>query len=122
MLLISDDEALADLVLRTVKQPWKLIRSGADGYTSQSIFTRPNVRLVVVDDQCVAENDRSWLLAQIRRRFSGTPLLYVADSHNDGNEKRARSNGAQYYDSKPLSPDRFALVLESFLRVQEGKG
>ncbi len=122
VLLLSDDEALADLVLGIVKRPWKLIRQGADRYMSHKVFTQPNVRLVILDDQAVEENNRNWLLAQIRKHFSGTSLLYVADSQSDANEKRARTNGAHYYMSKPLSLDRFGRVLQSFLQVQQGKG
>jgi DNA-binding response OmpR family regulator len=122
LLLLSDDETLADLVLGIVKRPWKLVRQGADGYMSHKMFAQPNVRLVILDDQAVEENDRNWLLAQIRKHFSGTFLLYVAESQSDGNEKRARSNGAHYYVSKPLSIERFGRVLQSFLQVQQVKG
>ena len=120
VLLLSDDEALTDFVVPIVKRPWKLVRRGA-GYMSREIFTQPSVRLVILDDQAVEENDRGWLLAQIGRHFSGTSLLYVAGSQSDGNEKRARANGAQYYASKPLSPERFGHVLQSFLQAQQSK-
>ena len=82
---------------------------------------QPNVRLVILDDQTVEENDRGWLLAQIRKHFSSGSLLYVAGSQSDGNEKRARINGAQYYVAKPLSLERFGYVLESFLQTQQFK-
>jgi hypothetical protein len=49
-------------------------------------------------------------------------LLYIAGSPGDGNEKRARANGAHYYVSKPLSFDRFGQVLESFLKAQQVSG
>ena len=120
LLLLSDDEALAGLVRGIVKRPWELVRQGTDGYVSHKVITQPNVRLVILDDQTVEENDRGWLLAQIRRHFSGGSLLYVASSQSDGNEKRARTNGAQYYVSKPLSLERFGYVLQSFLQAQRG--
>ena len=122
LLLLSDDEALTDLVLRIVKQPWKLVRQGADTDMSRKVFTQPHVRLVIFDDQVVEENDRNWLLAKIRKYFSGAVLLYVAASQNDQNEKRARTNGAQYYVSKPLPLDRFAHVLQLFLQAGNAKG
>jgi DNA-binding response OmpR family regulator len=122
VLLLSDDPALANLVSGTVEQPWKLVLYGADDYARREIFSHPNVRLVILDDQAVVENERGWLLAQIRRHFSGTSLLYVAASQSDGNEKRARINGAHYYASKPLSPERFGYVLRSFLQAQQVKG
>jgi DNA-binding response OmpR family regulator len=122
LLLLSDDEALADLVRGIVKRPWKLVRQGADGYMSHKVFTQPNVRLVILDDQTVEESDRGWLLGQIRKHFSGPSLLYVAGSQSDGNEKRARTSGAHYYVSKPLLLERFGQVLQSFLQAQQGKG
>lgn len=86
------------------------------------LFTRRAERLrtsELLDDQTVDDNDRSWLLAQIRKHFSGTSLLYVAGNQSDGNEKRARANGAQYYVSKPVSLQRFSDVLRSFLQVEQ---
>jgi DNA-binding NtrC family response regulator len=122
VLLLSDDVALADLVRGVVKRPWKLIRHAADQFLTREVLAQPNVRLAILDDQAVAENDRGRLLAQIRKHFSGISLLYVAGGQTDGNEKRARANGAHYYVSKPLSLDRFGQVLESFLKAQEVSG
>jgi response regulator of citrate/malate metabolism len=122
LLLLSDDEALTDLVLGIVKQPWKLVRQSADRDMSRKVFSQPHVRLVIFDDQVVEENDCNWLLAKIRKYFSGAALLYVAGSQSDRNEKRARSNGAQYYVTKPLSLERFGRVLQSFLHAQNAKG
>ncbi len=122
VLLLSDDEALANLVAAIVKPPWKLVRHTADKYVSREVFAQPNVRLVILDDQAVEEGDRGWVLAQIHKRFSSPSLLYVAGSQSDANEKRARTNGAHYYVSKPLSTERFGHVLQSFLQAQQGKG
>src|ERR1700687_527985 len=114
LLLLSDDDALTDFALGIVKQPWKLVRQRAGSDMSRKMFTEPHVRLVIFDDQVIAENDRDWLLAKICKYFSGACLLYVAGSQSDRNEKRARTNGAQYYVSKPLSLERFGHVLRSF--------
>ena len=122
LLLLSDDEALTDLVLRIVKQPWKMVRQAADRDIGREMFTQPDVRLVIFDDQVVEENDRNWLLAKVRKYFSGAALLYVAGRQSDRNEKHARSNGAQYYVSKPLSLERFGHVLQSFLQAENAKG
>lgn len=121
VLLLSDDQALTDAIGRIVERPWKLVRYGADKYASREVFTQPNVRLVILDDQTVVENERGWLLAQIRKHFSGTSLLYVAASQSDGNEKRARTSGAHYYASKPLALERFGYVLRSFLQAPQIK-
>ncbi len=122
LLLLSDDEALADLVRRVVNPPWKLVQRGAGGFMTREVFAQPNVRLAILDDQEVDESDRGRLLEQFRKLFSGVSLLYVAGNQSDGNEKRARTNGAQYYVCKPLSPERFGQVLESFLYTLQGDG
>ena len=122
LLLLSDDEALAEVVRGITKPPWKLVWQAVDGHMSRQVFAQPDVRLVVLDDQKVDESDRGWMLAQIRKHFSGNPMLYVAGSQSDANEKRARANGAHYYISKPLSLERFRDVLQSFLQVQQAKG
>jgi DNA-binding response OmpR family regulator len=121
VLLLSDDEGVAKLVLEIVKRPWQVVRHRADRYLSHKIFTLPNLRLVILDDQAVEENDRSWLLARIRKHFSGTSLLYIAGSHSENNEKRARTNGAHYYFSKPLTHEPFGHVLQSFLQALHAK-
>ena len=39
LLLLSDDEALTDLVLRIVKQPWKLVRQARrQRHESQNVY------------------------------------------------------------------------------------
>jgi CheY-like chemotaxis protein len=119
LLLLSVDGELTDLVRRVIKRPWKLARHGADKFMTSEVLALPNVRLAILDDQAVEENDRGRLLEQIRERFPGNSLLYVAGSQSDANERRARSNGAHYYVSKPLSLERFGQVLESFLKAQQ---
>ncbi len=122
VLLLSDDVALTDFVRGLVKRPWKLICHRADKFMNREVLAQPNVRLAILDDQTVEENDRGRLLAQIRKHFSGVSLLYVAGSPSDDNERRARANGSHYYVSKPLSFERFGQVLESFLQTQKVDG
>lgn len=122
VLLLSDDQTLANLVAEVVTNPWKLVSQAPDGYLSLRIFSEPNVRLVILDDQTVKESDRGWLLAQIRKDFSGCSLFYVTDEHSEHNERRARTNGVHYYTSKPISDGQFGKVLLSFLQALRFKG
>jgi response regulator of citrate/malate metabolism len=120
LLLLSDDEALAEFVLGVVKAPWRLIHQvGGGARMSDGSFAVPNVRIVILDDQAVEENDRGWLLTRIHKRLPSASLLYVAGNQSDTNEKRARANGAHYYVSKPLSFERFGYVLQSFLGAKK---
>jgi len=119
LLLLSADHELTEFILGLVKPPWRLARYRDSGRASHKVFAQPNVRIVILDDQVVEENDRGWLLTRIRKRIPSASLLYVAGNQSDDNEKRARGNGAHYYVSKPLSFERFGYVLQSFLRAQE---
>lgn len=122
LLLLTDDMALASLVAGIVGQPWTLVRHGTDQRERREAFSQANVRLVIFDDQAVAENDRDLVLAQIRKHHPGVSLVYVAASQSDANEKRARTNGTHYYVSRPLSVERFQHVLRSFLQAQQVRG
>jgi DNA-binding response OmpR family regulator len=119
LLLLSDDGELIEFIRGVVKPPWRLARYGDGAHTGHKVFTQPNVRIVILDDQVVEEKDRGWLLTRIRKRIPNASLVYVTGHQSDANEKRARGNGAHYYVSKPLSFERFGYVLQSFLRAQE---
>lgn len=118
LLLLSADGTLAEMVARSIPPPWTLAHYRGSGRNHEA-FNHPNVRLVLLDDDTVDSNDRGMVLRHIRRYFPSVPLLYVAGDHDDENEKRARSNGAHYYAAKPLAPDRFGHVLQSFLRANK---
>jgi DNA-binding response OmpR family regulator len=118
LLLLSADEALKDFVATVVQPPWNLAHH-AIPLTSPEVFARPNVRLVVLDDENVEENERGRLLTQIGRHVPTTPLIYLAARQSDANERRARTNGAHYYTSKPISPAHLESVLQSFMRAQK---
>ncbi len=105
LLLLSDDEALVELVRGIIRPPWKI--DHRENLRRDDLFRQPNVRLVLVDDGVTKEGERGWLLGQIRRRIPGVPLVYVADSHDLENERRARASGAHYYTSKPVDERQF---------------
>lgn len=115
LLMLSDDDALVKLVRAVICPPWKF--DHRKNVNRSDLFRQPNVRLVLVDDGVTKEGERGWLLGQIRQRASGVPLVYVADSHDLENERRARACGAHYYTSKPVDEQQFVQVLRSFLKT-----
>ncbi len=116
LLLLSDDDAFVKLVREVIGPPWRIDHHG--NVDRSDLFRQPNVGLVLVDDGVIKEAERGWLLGQIRQRASGVPLMYVADSHDLENERRARASGAHYYTSKPVDERQFVLVLRSFLKTK----
>lgn len=117
LLLLSADDELAGFMKQLVAQPWNLAQHHND-YTLSDIFAHPNIKLIVFDDQNVTDGDRGWLLNRFRRHAPGASLIYVAGTHGEDVEKLARGGGAHYFVSKPVSPELFSYVLQSFMRSQ----
>jgi DNA-binding response OmpR family regulator len=116
LVLFSADRELTALVRRSVKAPWK-IELCEDPAIGREALSRPSVRLVIVDDGAVDEEARGWLLDRIRKFVPQALLIYIASSHSEADERRARGYAAQYYTAKPLDLDRTARVIESFVRT-----
>jgi hypothetical protein len=116
LVLFSADKELTALVRKTVKTPWK-IELCEDPAIGREALSRPSVRLVIVDDGAVDEEARGWLLDRIRKFVPQALLIYIASTHSEADEKRARGYSAQYYTAKPLDIDRTARVIESFVRT-----
>jgi ActR/RegA family two-component response regulator len=112
--LLSNDDDLAYIVHSAVEVPWRLERLRYNGEVLEFLHVA-DVRLVIVDDEAVGEDDRGWLLGQVRRNFDEATLLYVAGIHSVANERRARGNGATYYTAKPVQNDELKGVLKGFM-------
>jgi DNA-binding response OmpR family regulator len=116
LVLFSADRELTALVKKSVKAPWK-IELCEDPAIGREALARPSVRLVIVDDGAVDEEARGWLLDRIRKFVPQALLIYIASTHTEADERRARRYSAQYYTAKPLDIDRTARVIESFVRT-----
>jgi DNA-binding NarL/FixJ family response regulator len=119
LLLLSSDQAIIEMATEAAKAGWRLT-AHKETHALHDLFAEPRIGVVVLDDEAIEEAERGRLLAQIRRRLPTASLLYVAGNHDERNEKRARTGGAHYYVSKPLVKERFAHVLQSFLRLHQG--
>ena len=116
LLLVSIDDSFARLVNNLAFPKWLVERHNNPSDAARAL-SRSGVRLVVFDDQAVAESERGWLLAQVRKQKPGVPLLYVANDHNHETEILARRGGASYYTSKPIHDQQWSYVLRSFMRL-----
>ena len=116
LVLFSADKELSGLVQKIAAAPWKIERC-EDPTLGREILSRPNVRLVLVDDATIDEEARGWLLDRIRRFVPQALLIYIASSHSPNDEMRARRYSAQYYTAKPLDLDRTARVIQAFIQT-----
>jgi DNA-binding response OmpR family regulator len=116
VVIFSADKELTELTRQAAPQPWK-VESCEDPTLGRQVLQRPNVKVVIVDDEVVQEDARGWLLDRVHRFVPQALLIYVAASHSPADEKRARSYAAQYYTAKPIDVDRTIRVVQSFLRA-----
>jgi DNA-binding NtrC family response regulator len=116
MVVFSSDRDILELAEKALPASWHLERVQKTA-AGREILSRPNIQLVIVDDESVPEDSKGWLLDHIRRFAPRALLIYVAASHSPDEEKRARAYAAQYYTAKPLDPDRTLRVLQSFLHA-----
>jgi hypothetical protein len=70
---------------------------------------------VVIDDAAIDESSRGWLLGQVHRWAPDALVAYIASAHAPAVERRVRSQGVQYYLSRPVDRERTLRVLRSFV-------
>ncbi len=116
MVVFSSDQHVVSLAERALPAGWRL-ESVDDAVVGREALSRPNIQLVIVDDESVEEDSKGWLLDHIRRLAPRALMFYIAGSHSPEGERRARAYAAQYYTAKPLDPDQILRVLQSFLHA-----
>jgi DNA-binding NtrC family response regulator len=116
ILALSDDPGLVEVLLKTCNRPWKV--KVTDDFTScLQLVPEGDCRVVVVDDQTLAEVDRGWLLNRIQNWIPRAFIIYIASEHGPDVERTARSRGAGYYLSKPLDSERLTHLLSGLQRL-----
>lgn len=118
LLLLTADEQLQQLVAETAAEAWRIEHLRDPGKIGEVVL-RTNPKVVLVDDEAVADHERGWLLTQLRRHLPAATVVYVAGKHDESVEKQARGGGAHYYTAKPIHPEQFAGILKSFLRYHQ---
>jgi response regulator of citrate/malate metabolism len=116
--VLSSDPVVAKLAHEIGRGRWR-VEQHTSALTDKKIFAYPGIRIVIFDDEAYLHADRGWMLGQIRSRAPGASILYVAAKHDQGTERQARINGAQYYCAKPIDQKDFRTVLDSFLRASK---
>jgi DNA-binding NtrC family response regulator len=116
ILALSDDPGLVELLLKTCNRPWK-VKVTDDLTAYLHLVPDGDCRVVVVDDQKLAEVDRGWLLNRIQNWIPQAFIIYIASDHGPEVERTARSRGAGYYLSKPLDSERLTHLLGGLQRL-----
>ncbi|HUA36146.1 MAG TPA: hypothetical protein VMA09_21235 [Candidatus Binataceae bacterium] len=112
LVAFSADTDVVRIVSRAVAEPW-VVKAAAPTAAREALVD-PAVRMVVVDDHEIDESSRGWLLDQIRKLAPNALIAYIASSHSEQNERRARSYQVQFYTSRPLDHERTLRMISSF--------
>ena len=111
--VFSRDESLVKIIAEGMSDSW-VIEKFTDPHQAPAFLVKPDVRIVVIDDEAIEESMRGWLLDQVRKHALHALVAYIAATHSPETERRARAYSVQYYTSKPMDRERTLKVLHSF--------
>ena len=111
--VLSRDESVVKMIAEAMSDSW-VIEKFTDPHQAPAFLLKPDVRIVVIDDEAIEESMRGWLLDQVRKYALHALVAYIAATHNPETERRARAYSVQYYTSKPMDRERTLKVLHSF--------
>ncbi len=114
--VISRDESVVKTIAEGMSDSW-VIEKFTDPHEAHAFLLKPDVRIVVIDDEAIEESMRVWLLDQVRKHALHALVAYIAAIHSPETERRARAYSVQYYTSKPMDRERTLRVLHSFERA-----
>jgi len=121
ILVASNDAALTSLTFKAAGDRWR-VESCLDLSSRPEFLTRPELKLIVLDDAILGSADSFAALDRLHQSAPDTPVIYVAARHSPETEKFARAGGIHHYTSKPIDAERFAQVLKSFLNLGGSHG
>ena len=116
IVVASDDAALTSLATEAAGDQWHVERCSKLASAAE-FLARPELKLILFDDQILGNADSSSALVQLREWAPHAPVIYIAAEHNSETEKLARAAGVHHYTSKPIDAERFSQVVRSFLEL-----
>lgn len=116
IVVASDDSRLMSLASDAAGGRWH-VESCSKLASAEEFLTRPELKLVLFDDQILGCPDSSSALVQLRKWAPHAAMIYIAAAHSSETEKLARAAGVHYYTSKPIEAERFSQVVRSFLNL-----
>jgi DNA-binding response OmpR family regulator len=104
ILIVDDDAALLTILAEAFSSRWRWchVLTARSGTEAQRVLERVPVDFVLTDLD-MPGMDGYELLAGMRRRHSGVPVLVMTGSVSEDMEERLRSIGVSHYVVKPLN-------------------
>ena len=119
VLLVEDDERLADLVAGFLGRHGFRVRAVASAAAAAEALARDAPQICILDIGLRGAEDGLALCRRLRRSFAG-PLLFLTARVEDEDELAGLAAGADDYLRKPVNPEVLLARLRALLRRSGG--
>ncbi len=110
ILIVEDDPAVRDMLLRTIENSGYAVDSAADGPEALDKFGRDRFSLVITDMRLPRMSGLQ-LLSEIRQAAPQVPVIVITGYGSVQNAVEAMQGGASDYLLKPFSNDALRLAI-----------
>ena len=115
ILLIEDDEQLAELVCSNLKSQNYAVELATDGQLGLELADAANPDAIVIDGY-LPSLDGFELCERLRSRGNGVPILMLTSCSEEADKIKGLDAGADDYLTKPFSFDELSARLRALLR------
>jgi DNA-binding response OmpR family regulator len=120
ILVVEDEEAIADFVARGLEAEGYTVRTAADGIEGQRLALEGGVDLVILD-RMLPGRDGMEVLAAIRRAKPPLPVIVLSALGEVAERIEGLDSGATDYVAKPFSFEELAARVRAHLRQADGE-
>ena len=121
ILVVEDEPAIADFLVRGLAAEGHEVRSAADGVEGERLALSGEFDLVILD-RMLPGRDGMEVLGAIRRRRPALPVILLTARDSIADRVEGLDEGATDYVTKPFSFDELAARVRAHLRRQETEG
>jgi DNA-binding response OmpR family regulator len=115
ILVIEDEEAIADFLVRGLKAEGHDVRSAADGVAGERLALAEDVDLVVLDRMLPGRNGME-ILTAVRRAKPSLPVILLTARDEVADRVEGLDRGATDYMTKPFAFEELAARVRAHLR------
>jgi DNA-binding response OmpR family regulator len=120
VLVVEDDEAIADLIAMYLRRDGFGVHVESDGDAALAAVRRLKPVAVVLDIGLPGGTDGMRICTSMRASGDGTPILFVTARDDEVDRLLGLEMGADDYIAKPFSPRELALRVRTVLRRSSG--
>lgn len=121
ILLIEDDQSLADFIIKGLKQSGYSVEHAADGLRGLDIALTETFDAAIVD-LMLPKLDGFSLIEELRRKKVNTPIIILSAKQSVDDRVKGLQSGSDDYLTKPFSFSELLARLQALIRRASGVG